>query len=73
MLVNCENAFHGTVIPEILLRGIHVVVEKPLAFSTQHAMAIARAARIGGADCMVNWPTTWSASVRLGQSWSARA
>ena len=67
VLVNCENAFHGTVIPEILLRGIHVVVEKPLAFSTQHAMAIARAARIGGADCMVNWPTTWSASVRLGQ------
>lgn len=42
VLVNCENAFHGIIIPEILMRGIHVVVEKPLAYSTEHAMAIAR-------------------------------
>ena len=67
VLVNCENAFHGIIIPEILMRGIHVVVEKPLAYSTEHAMAIARASRIGKADCMINWPTTWQASVRLGQ------
>ena len=49
VLVNCENAFHGIIIPEILMRGIHVVVEKPLAYSTEHAMAIARASRIGKA------------------------
>lgn len=67
VLVNCENAFHGTVIPEILLRGINVVVEKPLAFTTQHAMAIERASRIGKAECFINWPTTWSAETRLGQ------
>ncbi len=67
VLVNCENAFHGTVIPEILMRGIHVVVEKPLAYSTAHAMAIERASRIGGAQCMINWPSTWQASMRLGQ------
>ena len=53
VLVNCENAFHGIIIPEILMRGIHVVVEKPLAYSTEHAMAIARASRIGKADCMI--------------------
>ena len=46
VLVNCENAYHGTVIPEILMRGIHVIVEKPLAYSTEHAMAIARASRL---------------------------
>ena len=67
VLVNCENAYHGTVIPEILMRGIHVIVEKPLAYSTEHAMAIARASRIGKADCIINWPTTWQASIRLGQ------
>lgn len=67
VLVNCENAYHGIVIPEILSRGIHVVVEKPLAYSAEHAMAIDRAARIGGAQCMINWPTTWQASIRLGQ------
>lgn len=67
VLVNCENAFHGVVIPEILMRGIHVIVEKPLAYSTQHAMAIERASRIGKAECIVNWPSTWSVGVRLGQ------
>ena len=67
VLVNCENAYHGTVSPEILMRGIHVIVEKPLAYSTEHAMAIARASRIGKADCIINWPTTWQASIRLGQ------
>ena len=46
-LVYCENAYHGTVIPEILMRGIHVIVEKPLAYSTEHAMENARASRNG--------------------------
>ena len=44
-LVCCENAYHPVVMETILRRGIHVVVEKPLAATMQGAMRIARAAR----------------------------
>lgn len=67
VLVDCENAFNGIVIPEVLMRGIHVIVEKPLAYSMEHAMAIQRASRIGNAVAVTNWPTTWEPAIRLGQ------
>ena len=67
VLVNCENAYHGIVIPEILMRGIHVIVEKPLAYSMEHAMAIERGSRIGKAEVITNWPSTWQANIRHGQ------
>lgn len=65
VLVCAENAFHGRVCEEILRRGIHVVMEKPMASTMQDAMRIARASREGGASVVINWPTTWQSSVRM--------
>ena len=65
VLVCAENAFHGRVCEEILRRGIHVVMEKPMADTMQDAMRIDRAAREGGATVVINWPTTWQPSVRM--------
>jgi predicted dehydrogenase len=63
-LVCCENALHPVVMENILRRGIHVVVEKPLAASMEGALRIARASRETGAQVITNWPTAWSPAVR---------
>jgi len=60
-----ENALHGKVIGDMLLRGVHVLVEKPMATSMADALAIADAARRGHAKIIVNWPSTWNCSIRL--------
>ena len=62
-----ENARHSEVICELLSRGIHVVVEKPMATTMAGALAIADAARRSGAKVIVNWPSTWSPGIRLAQ------
>lgn len=67
VLVCAENAFHGRVCEEILRRGIHVVMEKPMAATMQDAMRIARASKEGNAAMVINWPTTWHPAVRLAQ------
>lgn len=64
-LVCAENAFHGRVCEEILRRGVHVVMEKPLAVNMTDAMRITRAASEGKATVVVNWPITWNPAVRL--------
>lgn len=63
-LVCAENAYHPVVMEKILRRGIHVVVEKPLAASMPGALRIARAAAEGGAKVITNWPTVWDPAVR---------
>jgi predicted dehydrogenase len=63
-LVCSENAFHPVVMEKILRKGIHVVVEKPLAADMRGALRIARSAREGGAKVITNWPTAWSPAVR---------
>lgn len=63
-LVCAENAFHPALIEDLLLRGIHVVVEKPLAANMQGAMRIARAVEASGKEVFINWPTAWSPAVR---------
>jgi glucose-fructose oxidoreductase len=64
-IVCCENAFHGRVVTDLLSRGIHVVVEKPMATSMAEAIKMATAARQSGAILAVNWPTTWYPGIRL--------
>ncbi len=63
-LVCCENAFHGYVCEEILRRGIHVIVEKPMATTMGDTLRIAQAAKDGNAKIIVNWPYTWWPGVR---------
>jgi predicted dehydrogenase len=64
-IVCCENAFHGEVISDILSRGIHVLVEKPMATTMADALKMKYAAEQSGAVLAVNWPSTWYPGIRL--------
>ena len=52
VLVTTENALHGTVISKTLRRGIHVVVDKPLAICQTHAAEIWKASE-EGKECVL--------------------
>lgn len=54
---------HKRVVEVCAERGIHVMVEKPLAVSMEHALAMAEAAREGGIHLLTNYETTWYPSV----------
>lgn len=45
-------------------RGVHLLVEKPLAFSIRDARAMAELARTHGIHLLTNYETSWYASVR---------
>lgn len=53
---------HLRVVEACAPRGIHVMVEKPLAVSTEHAHRIADLARRYGIIVMTNYETTWYAT-----------
>ena len=63
-LVCAENAFHPFVTEELLRKGVHVVLEKPMAADMPGALRMARAANETGARIVTNWPTAWSGSIR---------
>ena len=63
-LVCSENSLHPVVMEKILRKGIHVVVEKPLAMTMEGALRIARASRETGAKVITNWPSAWYPAVR---------
>src|ERR1043166_2446615 len=50
---------HRRVVETCAPRGIHVMMEKPLAVSMEHARAIEAAAKKGGVQVIVNYETTW--------------
>jgi predicted dehydrogenase len=57
------NTFdHRKVVEECARRGIHVMMEKPLAVSYEDAEAMATAARKANIHVLVNYETTWYAS-----------
>jgi predicted dehydrogenase len=51
---------HKRVVELCAPRGIHVMMEKPLAVSMEHARAMESAAKKGGIQIIVNYETTWS-------------
>ncbi len=58
------NTFdHKRVVEVCAARGVHVMVEKPLAVSMEHCRAIEAAARKGGIQVFVNYETSWYPSV----------
>jgi predicted dehydrogenase len=67
-LVCAENAFHPVVSEKLLRKGIHVVLEKPMAASMPGALRMARAARTTGAKIITNWPTVWDPAVRAAKA-----
>ncbi len=50
---------HRRVVETCAARGVHVMMEKPLAVSMEHARAIQNAARRGRIEVLVNYETTW--------------
>jgi predicted dehydrogenase len=59
------NTFdHQRVVAMAAARKIHVMMEKPLAVSMEHAQAIRDAAYAAGIHVLVNYETTWYASNR---------
>ena len=57
------NTFdHKRVVELCAARGVHVMMEKPLAVSNEHARAMADAARRGKIHVLVNYETTWYAN-----------
>jgi predicted dehydrogenase len=50
---------HRRVVEACARRGVHVMMEKPLAVDMEHARAIASAAKEGGVQVLVNFETTW--------------
>jgi predicted dehydrogenase len=57
------NTFdHRRAVEDCAKRGVHVMMEKPLAVSYRDALAIADAAKTGNIHVLVNYETTWYAS-----------
>ncbi len=50
---------HPRVVEACAPRGVHVMMEKPLAISLEHARRIEAAAKAGRIQLMVNYETTW--------------
>ena len=55
---------HPQVVEACAARGVHAMMEKPLAVSMAHARRIADAAARGRIQVLVNYETTWYASNR---------
>ncbi len=59
----CSNTHEHLELTKVCAaRGIHVMVEKPLAVNSEHAHQMAAAARAGGIHLLTNYETTWYAS-----------
>jgi predicted dehydrogenase len=55
---------HPAIVEACAARRVHVMMEKPLAVSLDHARRIAEAAGRGGIHVLVNYETTWYPSNR---------
>ena len=58
------TAYHADVVERCAARGVHVMVEKPMAATLEQADRMLTAARKAGIRLMVNWPTAWNAGLR---------
>ncbi len=59
VVVFTDTLEHRKVVEACAPRGIHVMMEKPLATSMEHARAIERAAMEGKIHVLVNYETSW--------------
>jgi predicted dehydrogenase len=62
VLVFTNTFDHTRVVEECARRGVHVMMEKPLAVSYKDALAMAEAARNGKIHVLVDYETTWYGS-----------
>jgi len=59
VVVFTDTLEHLRVVEACARRGVHVMMEKPLATTLEHARAMEKAAREGKIHVMVNFETTW--------------
>jgi len=59
VLVYTNTFDHRRVVEVCAKRGVHVVMEKPLAVSLEDALAIEKAAEAGNIHVLVNYETSW--------------
>jgi predicted dehydrogenase len=59
VLVYTNTYDHRRVVEVCARHGIHVMMEKPLAVSLEDALAMAKAARTGKIQVLVNYETSW--------------
>jgi glucose-fructose oxidoreductase len=64
VLVYTNTYDHRHVVEICARRGVHVMMEKPLAVSLEDALAIEKAAHAGKIQVLVNYETTWYPSNR---------
>ena len=64
VLVFSSNAEHRELVELAAGRGIHTLVEKPMAATLEQADGMVLAAKRAGTVLMVNWPTAWSTTLR---------
>lgn len=58
--VASENNRHADIVEAAAKRGLHVVVEKPMAATLAQAERMVRATKAAGVQLLVNWPSAWS-------------
>lgn len=73
------TAYHADLVELCAARGVHALVEKPMAATLEQADRMLLAARRAGTRLMVNWPTAWSPTIhtalrlvregRIGELW----
>lgn len=66
VLVFASNRVGAELAVDALSRGIHVMIEKPMAADLAGAEAMLVAAEKGDARLMVNWPFAWQPSLQRG-------
>ncbi len=64
VLAFTPTAHHAQVVELCAPRGIHVMVEKPMAATLEQADRMLTAARKAGTVLMINWPTAWNRGLR---------
>jgi predicted dehydrogenase len=82
VLIFTDNRAKADMACAAAARGLHIMVEKPLAADGADAQRMVEAARTGGVRLMVNWPYAWwpalqhgihlAAQGELGRIWHVR-
>ena len=62
-LIFTESSRHADLTELCARRGLHVMVEKPMALNVAHAQRMIRAAKENNIRLMVNFPTQWNAEL----------
>ena len=72
VMVFTSTFAHAEVVAKCAARGVHVMMEKPLAVSMEHARAMEAAAREHSIHVLVNYETTWYPSHELAYTLARR-